>query len=211
MSMGGERTSAAAAKKGAAEPTAHSHQGTSTRSMPHTERLSTARAGGVRPERLSEGREQRAGLRQSPSPPRHRWSWRRRIFRACTLSRERVVLRPEHTEDTKGGLSSPQIQIQIPLAAARAPDAPRADARAERAGSSAVSCDGTRAEACRWNRPACLGVRPYGPPAVLRSAAREATQHARGAGGEGRARDWIPPRRRRSTPPPPKVANSALP
>ena len=52
-----------------------------------------------------------------------------------------------------------------PLAAARAPDAPRADARAERAGSSGVSCDGTRAEACRWNRPACFGVRPHGPPA----------------------------------------------
>ena len=25
--------------------------------------------------------------------------------------------------------------------------------------------DGTRAGACRWNRPACLGVRPHGPPA----------------------------------------------
>ena len=115
-----------------------------------TERLSTARAGGARPERLSAGLEQRAGLRQSPSPPRHRWSWRRRIFRACTLSRERVVLRPEHTEDTKSGLSSPQIRIQIPLAAARAPDAPRADARAERAGSSGVSRVARRA---RWLRP----------------------------------------------------------
>ena len=104
--MGDERTRAAAAEKGAAEPTAHSHQSTSARSMPHTERLSTARAGGARPDRLSAGLEQRAGLRQSPSPPRHRWSWRRRIFRACTLSRERVVLRPEHTEDTKSGLST---------------------------------------------------------------------------------------------------------
>ena len=72
------------------------------------------------------------------------------FFAPARSLRERVVLRPEHTEDTKSGLSSPQIQLQIPLAAARPPDAPRADARAERAGSSAVSRVARRA---RWLRP----------------------------------------------------------
>ena len=38
----------------------------------------------MRPERLSEGREQRAGLGQSPNPPRHSWSQQRSIFRAFT-------------------------------------------------------------------------------------------------------------------------------
>ena len=187
--MGDERTRAAAAEKGAAEPTAHSHQSTSARSMPHTERLSTARAGGARPDRLSAGLEQRAGLRQSPSPPRHRWSWRRRIFRACTLSqRARCPASRTHGGHKKADFLHRRYTARC-RARSRRPLSRRAGrARGIIGGVEATEHVQRLAGGIDRLASAC-GL--TAPQPGYRSAAGEATQHARGAGGTRGAR---PPR-----------------